>query len=156
MKRLIKIALFVPSFWLGLWVGARVPPLFIHGLVGLQWMTITGIALLPIIFVGNKIPKNILWYTAVTSMFIILHTSIGYHEQQNIPLQKGMTREQVRNILGKSQETLPKGSYARMPGVSFASFKISNVCEIFPYEDGVLYVYINNHGRVEHIFKGKT
>jgi len=73
-----------------------------------------------------------------------------------VPLQKGMKREQVKNILGKNQETVSQGHYARMPGVFFAPFKITNVCEIFLYEYGFLYVYFNNQGKVEHIYKGRT
>ncbi len=156
MKEIIKLILFIPSFWLGLWVGAKVPPLFINGLVGLQWLTIATIALLPIIFLGKTRVKSILWFVAIIFCLILLHASITYHDQQNIPVRRGMTREQVRSLLGKSEETQSKRDYARFPGVTFSSFKISNVCEIFLYEDGVLYVYIDNEGKVEHVFKGET
>ena len=156
MNKIIKIVLFIPSFWFGLWAGPKVPPLFIHGIVGLQWVTTAAIALLPIIFLCKIRVKSILWFVAITFCLILLHASATYHDQRNIPVQKGMTRDQVKSILGKSEETLPKGDYARLPGVTFASFKISNICEIFLYEDGVVYVYIDNEGKVEHVFKGKT
>ena len=89
-------------------------------------------------------------------VLVFLHSSIGYYDQQKIPIRRGMTAEQVKNILGQSQQTISQGRYAKVAGVTFASFKMNNICEVFQYEDGVLYVYINNRGRVEYIFKGKT
>jgi outer membrane protein assembly factor BamE (lipoprotein component of BamABCDE complex) len=89
-------------------------------------------------------------------VLVFLHTSIEYYDQQKIPIRKGMTGEQVENILGQSQQTIPQGRYAKVAGVTFASFKIANICQVFQYKDGVLYVYFDKEGRVKHTFKGKT
>ncbi|GEM_PF-5204669 len=156
VSTIIKILLLVPSTLAAFGIVGKIPPLFLYGLISLQWLTIITVSFLPLMLFGKTWTDRFSRYMGVLAVFILLHSMLTYSDQKKIPIKIGMSAHQVHHILGEGRRFESSQVVARIEGVSFASFKISNYCEAVPYKDGVLYIYFNGHEQVERVFKGRT
>jgi hypothetical protein len=150
----IKFFIFIPSLLIAFFVALITPPVFIYGLINLKWSVFAIISLLPLGTFSSLWLRRVYFILLPASILIIINIILTFNYQRQTPIKRGMSIENARTLFGDSKQIGKPGEIARMKGCTFATFSITNSCEVFEYNNEILYVFINNKNQIEHLFRG--